>query len=110
MPTYLVKKEIAITRQEGDTADVVFTVPDVLDLALYNVRYHVLDNNRRYVFHKDTGEGTIQKDGQVITIPLLSEDTKEKTGTHRWEMELHNADEVITIGKGIFVIIPELIR
>ena len=110
MPTYLVKKEIAITRQEGDTADVVFTVPEVLDLSLYLIRFHVMDNNRRFIFYKNTEVGTIQKDGQTITIPLSALDTKTKTGTHRWEMELFNQNENITIGKGSFVIIPELIH
>jgi len=114
MATYLISSEITITRQEGDTADIVFTGPgaSVIDFTNYTeVTFAVKTNGQTAVFEKSISEGTISKNEQVITIPLLSADTKGKAGTHRWEMQISNATpEIITIGKGRFVITSEIIK
>ena len=110
MATYLIKRELTITRQEGDTADVVIVAPDVLDMDLYDVQFKVVDSSRRPVMNKTTAGGTITKDGQTITIPLLTADTKNKAGKHSWEMQITTETEVITIGRGPFIIISETIR
>jgi hypothetical protein len=110
MATYLIKREITITRQEGDTADVVIVVPDVIDMGNYEAHFSVKDNSRRTVMNKETGNGTAYVSGQTITIPLAATDTKNKPGKHRWELQLTNETEVITIGRGNFVIVNEIIR
>lgn len=109
MATYLIKREIQIARQEGDTADVVVVVPDVIDMGNYQARFVVKDSSRRAVIDKKSVDGVLTVTGQTITIPLLVADTKGKAGKHRWELQLTNATEVITIGRGAFVIINEII-
>lgn len=111
MPTYLIKKEKPITRQEGDTAEVVVVVPDVIDMGSYEVQFKVTDSSRRAVFSKSSGAGTITVSGQTVTIPIAADDTKRKPGKHSWEMQItNNTPEVITIGRGPFVIVGEMIR
>lgn len=110
MPTYLVERAITITRQEGDLADVIFTIPDILNTTGYDIRFSVKDNNGRNVIKKDTAENNITVQEQMVTILLFPADTKGKPGTHKWEAELYKADGPITIGYGAFVITPELIR
>lgn len=110
MATFLIKREITITRQEGDTADVVIVVPEVINMANYDARFSVKDSNGRTVFDKKSENAELTISGQTITIPLLIADTKRKAGKHRWELQITNATEVITIGRGVFVIVNELIK
>lgn len=110
MTTYLIKREISITRQEGDTADVVVVVPEILDMNSYSAQFQVRDTNRRTLFNKSSEDGTIQISGQTITIPLLPEDTKNRPGKHRWELQIASQTQLITIGRGNFSIIHEIIR
>ena len=110
MPTYLIKKAINITRQEGDSADISFVVPEILNLALYDAKFNVTTKLRNVILYKSSLDGTIAINGQTVTIPLLPDDTKHKTGNYLWELELSNENENITIGKGSFFIISEIIR
>lgn len=110
MPTYLVKSAKQIIRHEGDFADVAFTVPAALSLAAYDVRFVVKDNAGRTIMRKDTADGSITVASQEVMIPLLPADTKGKSGTHKWEAEVYDADGPVTIGYGQFVINAELIK
>lgn len=106
MPRYLVKTEILITVQEGDTpAPVEFIVPDILDMSTYHIRFKVFGTNRQTIFTKTDEDSSITVTGQLISIPMLVSDTTGKSDTHRWEAELYNnTPEIITIGRGPFVI------
>ena len=110
MATFLIKREITITRQEGDTADVVIVVPDVINMTNYQARFSAKDSNGRTVFDKKSENAELTISGQTITVPLLIADTKRKAGKHRWELQITNENEVITIGRGVFVIVNELIK
>jgi hypothetical protein len=111
MATYIIDREISITRQEADTADVVFTVPDMIDMSLYpTVKFQVSNSMRTAILKKSTDENSLAIEAQIINVPLLPVDTHGKSGTFRWELEISNANETITIGRGIFVVIPQLIR
>jgi hypothetical protein len=107
MPTYLIGKEIAITRQEGDVADIVVTVPDILSMDGKTARFQVRDAGNRMIINKDqTG---IDIDGQIITIELQPADTSKKSGKYRWELEVADDDGPITIGRGNFDIVKTMI-
>lgn len=110
MATYLIKKEYDITRQEGDTADVVIIVPDILDMQDYQAQFAVKSNMGETIFDKKTAEGTATKTGQTITVPIAPADTKGKPGKYRWELQVTKINEVITIGRGVFLIVRELIK
>jgi len=110
MPTYLIEKEIPIRRQEGDTADIVFTVPEIINMANYSCKLAVKSTSGTSLILKDSTDGGAAIQGQVVSVQLGSNDTKRKAGTHRWELELYNNDEVITIGRGVFEIVAEMIR
>jgi len=106
MATYLIAQEIAITRQEGDLADVVFVVPDVLSMTGKEATFKVNSDKYGSFIAKESSAGDITIVGQTITIPLLAADTKDKKGRHRWELEVTGP---ITIGRGVFNVIKELI-
>jgi hypothetical protein len=111
MATYLIKKEITITRQEGDSADIVIVVPNVIDMSLYDAQFQVRDTTLRRLIISKTSNAGISIAGQTLTIPLATDDTKNKAGKHRWELQLsNNTPEIITIGRGTFIIVNELIR
>lgn len=116
MPTYLITQEIPITRQEGDTADIVFTVPTVLDMTGMTVRFQVFKGRTPYgnkvLISKKTGLG-ISTSGQVITVTLDPSDTVGISGVRVWELQVvHEAgsNERYTIGRGDFIVKPELIK
>lgn len=105
--------EISITRQEGDTGSIIFTVPAIIDLPEFTVVKFYVFRSGTAVITKELGDssGTLNVAGQTITIDLESDDTKGYKGTNKWELEISgNPDgEIITIGKGDFVVIKEQI-
>jgi hypothetical protein len=108
-----IASEITITRQEGDTGSVIFTVPEVIDLPTFTVvKFHVFRSGVTFI-HKelDDSSGDLTVVDQVITIDLWEEDTQGYKGTNRWELEISGNpdDEIITIGKGEFIIVKERI-
>lgn len=110
MATYIISKEIDLTRQEGDTADIVFVVPATLDMGLFTEVKFLAVKRGVDTIDKSVSDGTITVDGQTITIPLLIADTKSKSGEHKWELEVSNdTPEIITIGKGLLTVTKELI-
>jgi len=112
MATYLIKEDIDITRQEGDTADIEFTVPAMLDLVSYPIVK--FQTKKKYggtiILDKTVGSG-LAVAGQVVTVTLDSVDTKGvNRGTFKWELEISNTTpEIITIGRGTFDVVKELI-
>lgn len=110
MATYLIGSEIHISRQEGDTADIVLVVPSVLDLSNFTEVKFQVKNATKTIISKSLTGTTISVSDQTITIPLLTTDTKSKPGVHRWELEISNdTPEVITIARGNFTIVKEII-
>ncbi len=108
MTTYKIKKEFTIQRQEGDHASVIFVVPDILSLNGRTATFKVANSQRKIILSKTVGKG-LTISGQQISIPLLPADTKGHSGSHKWELEL-SSPEIITIGKGSFIITPEIIK
>lgn len=104
MATYLIANEIDITRQEGDTADIVFTVPVSMSLSGATVIFQVLDNKGNVLIEK-----TPTPAGQNITVLLEPTDTKGHYGNKRWELEITKTGNIYTIGKGDFIIVKEQI-
>ena len=107
MATYLIAREITITRQEGDVADIVITVPAALSMTARTPVFQVRDTSNRAIINKTTPAITVQ--AQVINIPLLPADTKGKPGKHRWELQVTDTNGPVTIGRGNFEIIKEII-
>jgi len=109
MSTYLISEEVNITRQEGDTADIVITVPSTITLSDFTEIKMQVKNGNNLMMGKTLSGETITVNGQTITIPLLTTDTKNKSGLHRWELELSSTTQTITIARGNFTIIKEII-
>lgn len=122
MSTILPKGDITINRQEGDDADIVLIVPEILPLTDAIIKFQVWTNptdgtDRELVFEKDNQEGEegyvggITVEEQTITVTMIPEDTKGFSGVQRWECQINepNSYKVKTIGKGRFNIMFELI-
>lgn len=108
MATYLIKSEKSITRQEGDSADIIVNVPALFPLVGASVRFGVYDNSGIRKIYKSGDAITIE--AQKITIPLLPADTKGLPNSLVWEMEVEIAGNVYTIGRGKFIIIKGYMR
>lgn len=106
MATYLISREIAIVRQEGDAADIAVTVPAELSMTGKTARFQVRDSGNRVIINKDDEIAIV---GQAITIVLAPDDTARHAGNHRWELEVSDANGPITIGRGNFTIVKQLI-
>lgn len=108
MNSYVITERITVTRQEGDTGSLGFIVPAVLNPALFTIKLQVwtVSNKSVMLFEKTTW--TVSS--QTITAPMAALDTKGYAGTHRWEMEFRSLTEIITVGKGDFVIENEIIK
>lgn len=110
MATYIIDEDILITRQEGDDADIVFTVPDVLSLNGATAKFQAYNTDGVKIIDKSIGSG-IAIDGQKITIDLIPFDTLNKANVHRWELEITTSqNKVITIGRGSLKITKQLIK
>lgn len=103
MPSYKVIAPIKITRQMGDSGDIVFNVPEILPLTNRTVTLFIKDGANNHMLIKSSNNvNEITKSGQSINIQLTSADTENKEGTWHWELKLTMGAEVITIGYGIF--------
>lgn len=103
MATYIVKNWKKITRQEGNTADIVFIIPNIIPLSNAAIKFTVVNACFIKVIEKNNSGMVIE--GQKITIPLLENDTKSKDHICVWQLDVTKNNETITIGKGDFVII-----
>ena len=106
--SYIVKTKYKITRQAGDTGEIVFIVPEAISLTTMDVLFQVRDDRGKLLFEKKTEDSEITIIDQEITILLENEDTALKHGEYNWELELHNTTEVSTIAKGQFILIEEI--
>jgi hypothetical protein len=106
--SYIVLEEIEMLRQAGDTGMIEFILPDILDPALFEIRFTVCRKCGTIVFEKEPSSWT--KTGQNIKAPLTIADTTGKPGRHRWELELRSPTETITAAKGDFIILSEYIK
>ena len=109
MPTYLVKTKYKITRQEGDTADIGFIVPDVIDMTGRKVLFQVRDESDNLRIEKTDTAG-ITVTGQGIIVDLSPADSTGNDGIHNWELQVMNPESTITIGKGQFVILKQVAK
>jgi len=131
MASYLISKEIKITRQEGDNGDIVFIIPDTLSLLFASAIFQVRDRFNQTIISKTTADGSmvisypeetiINDEGdeeiiikQQITVYLLPTDTKGHKGCiGKWELQLTDntvgSYGIVTTGRGSFEIIGEII-
>jgi len=107
MQSYIITQEIEIVRQEGDTGSIIMTVPSVLNPANYTITFKVKERKGAVIFEKADAAWT--KVGQQITCYLAAVDTKGYKGNHEWELQFSSLTEVITVGRGCFKIIREVI-
>lgn len=108
MASYIIKREIAITRQEGDTGSVEILVPKVVPLAGCELSFQVYDRTNKVVLRKDDDDWTREDaDTHVkVSCELDRADTLNKPGTHWWELFVVGTDTHLTIGKGNFIVLP----
>jgi hypothetical protein len=109
MATYLPGKPFKITRHEGDTADIVFTVTSSINLAGMDVLFQVRNAYNDLVFSKSSAAGGgMVVDGQVVRVSLLPVDTTGFPGTHKWELQVSSSIRVQTLVNGPFIINKEV--
>lgn len=104
MAAILKAENITIVRQEGDTSEIVFIVPEIVPLTGATAHLQVRQKNGDAVL-----EPTTSITGQTITIALVPNDTKGKAGTHNWELEIRAGEVITTIASGTFEIKKELV-
>lgn len=104
MTTYNISRELPIFRQEGDSSDLQINVPEVLNMAGFTARLQVRSQADKLILSK-----TITPQGQSLLFDFTPEDTRLKSGTHRWELEVMMGERVITIGRGPFEIVKKII-
>jgi hypothetical protein len=105
MSTYLISSEKTITRQEGDDADLVITVPALYSMTGATVIFEVQDAKGTVIFRKTPTPAL-----QVITITFDAVDTKGYSGNRRWELQCTKSAKITTIGRGDFIITKEMIK
>lgn len=104
MATYLISSEKTITRQEGDDADIVMTIPAAFSMTGATVIFQVEDAKGNIIFTK-----TPTPVLQVITITIDAANTKGYSGNRRWELQVTKGGKITTLGRGDFVIVKEMI-
>mgnify|MGYP006268563201 CR=1 FL=1 len=111
MPAYIIKSEATITRQEGDTSEIKFIIPNVFPLygEVFELIFAVYSRSGTRQFIKTTLNGDFVIDAQTATTYLQVDNTKGIWGTYRWELQYRDAGSITTIGKGNFEILKELI-
>ena len=105
MATYLKGKSDPITRQEGDTADIEVSIPDILNCIEATLQFKVVRYGVTII------SKTISMTSQTATIPLNPLDTKGYAGVHEYEIEITTVDgKIVTVARNKFIIDSELIK
>ena len=105
MATYVVTNRYNITRHEGNRADWVVVVPDVLSMTGLSVSFIVRDADTGDVIMYKTTDDDITVDGQTITVDIAPADTTDHAGVHPYELDILNeSDEPILSVNGNFII------
>ena len=108
--TFLIGESLEIKRQEGDLASLEFGIPEVISLIGRTIQFAVKTRSspRQVIFRKEGIDWEI--DDQTIYTVIEPEDTRGHSGIHYWELQVTDAnDKPISIGRGNFIITPELI-
>lgn len=108
MATYE-KYTLNLSYQEGNLADIELEMDASFPMTDVVVTFQVRDASDRLLIDKSSADDEITIDGQDITIPLLVDDTKKRSGKHNYEIDFVNADgdAFATIG-GTFTINKEV--
>ena len=106
--SYLVFESVTIKRKEGNTGKIVLQFPSTFDPADYGIKFQVVTRGGDVVFAKTESDMTISS--QNVTIPLVVNDTKGKSGNHIWECEITDTGVLITTGEGPFKIPRKYIK
>ena len=119
MASFLTNAKVKIKRQEGDTADVIFTFPIELDLTNATAIFRVVKNvcsatgNTNVVVINKTSTAGITIVGQDLTVAIAPKDTKGYGGSVlSWELEVTDllSYGIVTAATGSFEIVKELIK
>jgi len=104
MATFLIKKEKTITRQQGDTSDVTFVFPDVINPEDFSIKFSVWSNVSQGTLLFEKTQDDMEIGEQTVAIPIDREDTVTVNGDRYWELVIYNEHVTHTIGKGTFKI------
>ena len=107
----IIAANIDLSAQEGDTRMLEIEVPAIINMAGKNIHFAVF-KGRQVLFEK-INDGTRSDwtvTGQDIETKIEEEDTWERSGKWRYELEVWSGNNVYTIMKGDFTIEPQLIR
>ena len=108
MPAYLIKKPHKITRQAGDSSEIVFTIPSTHPMQPGVILKFGIAVGDRVFLIKNIADMTV--DGQQVTVPLHKTDLKGRAGTFRWELVYTSVVDLdTTLGNGDFIILKELL-
>ena len=106
--TYIILREIPISRQEADTGNLVFEVPEFLPITSRTITFQVIDRNEELIIEISGAQW--HKNGQIISTTLNPADTDGLAGKHRWTLVVQDANTRYNIGAGPFTIIPKLAK
>lgn len=111
MATYIVKKDIKITRQAGDDCDVIFQIPDTIQLIASNFKFAVFrvgSSQVEPILLKQGADAVF--DGTKLTVVIAGTETFRYSGNFKWELEATIDSRKVTIGKGDFELIKTYMK
>lgn len=95
--------------QEGNLADIELEMDDSFSMTNVSVTFQVRDSSEKLIIDKKSSDGDITISGQDITIPLLPEDTRRKSGKYNYEIDfLNDSDQPFATIGGTFIISKEV--
>jgi len=118
--TYLIDEDLDLVRQQGDTAAIEFLsyIDEGIDLTGYTIKFKAFKSGVA-VIDKSTDDdivvteitdSSLVLEGFDIYIPLDASDTKDLTGSLKYEIEVSKdvgleTESIITIGKGTITMV-----
>jgi hypothetical protein len=103
MDSFIVKKEIKLVRQVGDTGSIEFIVPNLIPIVGKTVEFKTFYQDDA-ILDKSTTNGTITVQAQKISISLSVGDVPER-GNFHWTLKIKTQTQITTIGKGTLDIV-----
>ena len=110
MSRYIAVGSYQIDLQEGDAGCTIdFVIPAEIDMTSRSAKMMVRkDHNTKPIITKVSGSG-ITKSGQNLSVAIVADDTKGRSGIWHWDLEVYTSTaDIITVGRGTVNIISEI--
>lgn len=104
----IIAANIDITIQEGNTALLEIEFPEIFNIVTLNIHFEAFNSSGKSIIKKLNEDWQVA--GQTIKTKITETETRGKSGTHRYELQLWNSSVIYSTIEGNVIVKPQRIK